>query len=112
MSWWCVVTFVHHTYNCDSVGGEKGWLFYFFRCFVSCVLLAANSSAMDLFSGCSMLLSPFKDCNDVRDNNFATSGVYRVNPLGSSEDFSVYCDLTTDGGGWLVSEPTFTCRWH
>ena len=30
------------------------------------------------------------------------SGVYRVYPDGMYSGLDVYCDMETDGGGWLV----------
>jgi len=30
------------------------------------------------------------------------SGFYRVDPAGSGAPFSVFCDMTTDGGGWAL----------
>ncbi|KAI0230206.1 Ryncolin-1, partial [Lamellibrachia satsuma] len=40
------------------------------------------------------------DCVDVQNAGETTSGVYTVYPDGQPR--SVYCDLTTEGGGWLV----------
>ena len=42
-----------------------------------------------------------EDCSDVIKVGITTSGVYDVNPDGRGA-FPVYCDLTTDGGGWTV----------
>ena len=30
------------------------------------------------------------------------SGVYHVTPSCSRTGYNVFCDMTTDGGGWLV----------
>ena len=33
---------------------------------------------------------------------FTTSGLYHVTPVGTFSGFDVWCDLDTEGGGWLV----------
>ena len=46
------------------------------------------------------------DCQDI---DTTWSGVYHVTPLGTFAGFDVYCDMVTDGGGWLVRKYFFFC---
>ncbi|XP_027675471.2 tenascin isoform X9 [Chelonia mydas] len=50
------------------------------------------------------LLYPYpKDCSQVLLNGESTSGLYTIYMNGNkSQSVEVYCDMTSDGGGWIV----------
>ena len=45
-----------------------------------------------------------KSCCEVKfiSTDYRPSGVYRMSRGAFGSNFNVYCDLTTDGGGWIV----------
>lgn len=49
--------------------------------------------------------NPARRAKDIRAAN-PTNGVYWIQPTGSSSPLQVYCDMETDGGGWMCA---FTC---
>ena len=59
---------------------------------------------MNIIKGISMEWCPSCniDCQDFMNMRNTTSGVYHVTPEGTFRGYDVYCDMETDGGGWLV----------
>jgi len=59
---------------------------------------------------------PPRDCADLYRMGKNTNGVYTVYVDGvANQTVSVYCDMETNGGGWLVSKPIlflFSPNWH
>ncbi|XP_077981920.1 fibrinogen-like protein A [Glandiceps talaboti] len=43
-----------------------------------------------------------RDCYDVQQSGYSSSGNYIIQPQDDGEQFRVYCDMETDSGGWTV----------
>jgi hypothetical protein len=54
---------------------------------------------------CKYIMMPEKTPTDCYDYYFnmgnTTDGIYRISPPGIAP-FDVWCDMTSDGGGWTV----------
>ena len=66
---------------------------------------AANINSRRL-SFVSVVDPPF-DCKGILENGIGTTdGVYSVVLNETRETIQVYCDMTSDGGGWTVRVTT------
>ena len=43
-----------------------------------------------------------RDCLDIQSTGVTESAVHHVTPVGSYTGLDVYCDMTTENGGWLL----------
>lgn len=49
-----------------------------------------------------------RDCSQALLNGDATSGLHTIYVGGDEKQpLQVYCDMSTDGGGWIVSQSQF-----
>ena len=51
----------------------------------------------------SATTAPILDCQALLDAGHTTDGVYTINPSQYPDGLDVYCDMTTDSKGWIVS---------
>ncbi|XP_031572750.1 fibrinogen-like protein A [Actinia tenebrosa] len=82
-----------HTYH-DAIGPGSGW------CDSVCPSPYNTLLCPPGFSGAGCQ-TPMKSCKDWLNHGFSKDGIYHV-VLESHKTFPVYCDQTTDGGGWAV----------
>ncbi|XP_057304644.1 ficolin-1-like [Hydractinia symbiolongicarpus] len=62
----------------------------------------------DYYCDCQKL-PPARDCRQHKTNSQSSDGVYLINP-GDTSPFPVWCDMNTDGGGWIMIQRRLTGR--
>jgi len=71
---------------------------------------AINASGTSMVSNTiSFTLNPAISCLSWKNNGNSTNGVYSIDPDNntSTANINVYCDMTTNGGGWTLAVAQF-----
>ncbi|XP_038061099.1 ficolin-2-like [Patiria miniata] len=74
------------------------------------VIFTQDTDKLKAWFGCDGVEEPtpieipgeITDCQDVLQHGSLESGLYIIYPGGNQPSLTVYCDMDTDGGGWIV----------
>ncbi|CAH3160698.1 unnamed protein product, partial [Porites lobata] len=71
------------------------------------VILILQTQKVEANVACELPTSLLaRDCIDLLEQGFKKDGVYHINP-DDRGSFHVFCDQTTNGGGWIVFQKRF-----
>jgi len=71
--------------------------------YTSVISVKHNWQVSSLFADCQCSTDSVpRDCADIQALGKTSSGVYTVYINDPPQPTQVYCDMKTDGGGWLV----------